>query len=463
MNHLDLKLLSEREKIELDIISTLVSYHNSFSVVADKLDKYLFSKYEFVVLFEIIQDLFQRSVRIDLINISTELRKRKLLGAVDEVFLINVTNYSTTTANLERNVFLLVELATKDQCVKGFNELANLANDDSTDVFELRDRGFKFFEKILIDQFTSKFSNRKTFKDLINIVKTKAISIKDNPMQGVYSSLSVIQKAIGGWQKTDLSIVAARPGMGKTAFMIQCIIDALKAGMSVGVFSLEMSSEQLTTRISTNITKIPNYSFIRLGFTPGEEKVFNQHQNHLENLKIEMDDTASLSITDLRIRAKTMKIQKNIDILFVDYLQLISGEKGNKGNREQEISAISRGLKAIAKELDIPVIALSQLSRSVESRGGSKRPLLSDLRESGAIEQDADEVLFLYRPEYYKIDTWLEDYNNEKATNQAEIIIAKNRHGGLLADRCMVDLPTSRFYDIPNESVSITANPDEAF
>jgi replicative DNA helicase len=448
MSQKDPNILCESEKIELNVLSCLVGYSNAYSLVADKLEPDLFSRPKHRVLYEIISYLFQNSITIDILNISIEARKRNYSKLLPDDYLVNLINYSNTIANLERNIFLLAEFTTRRQCISEFSKLAAEAQDENLDIFELRDKGFKLFENIFIDKFISKLKIKRSVKELVSKIGEKARIIKNSPIQGIYCSLNIIQKAIGGWQNTDLTIVAARPGMGKSAFLVQCVVDALKTGKSIGIFSLEMSSDQLMTRISSNITQIPNYSFIRLGFTPEEERTFNNSRKELESMKIEFDDSAAMTITEMRIKAKTMKIQKNIDILFVDYLQLAASDKSSRSNREQEIAAISRGLKAIAKELDIPVIALSQLSRGVETRAGSKRPMLSDLRESGAIEQDADEVIFLYRAEYYNSDTW-ED--GSPCAGQAEIIISKNRHGGLLSEICNVDLPISKFYDIKSE------------
>ena len=213
-------------------------------------------------------------------------------------------------------------------------------------------------------------------------------------------------------------------------------------GKSVGIFSLEMSAEQITSRIITNYTDIPNSAILRKGLKEEELYKYIHLKPNLLEMKIYIDDTPSISIDNLRMKAKMMKLRHNIDILLIDYLQLITYEQAK--NREQEISFISRNLKAIAKDLNIPVITLSQLSRNVEQRI-DKRPFLSDLRDSGAIEQDADEVLFLYRPEYYNIENWDAQYNNEPTDNQAEIIIQKNRHGGILSERCKVNMATSKF------------------
>ena len=209
-----------------------------------------------------------------------------------------------------------------------------------------------------------------------------------------------------------------------------------------------MSAEQIASKIITNYTDIPNSSILRKGLKDEEVYRYISLKDNLTQMKIHIDDTSSISIENLKMKAKSMALRYHINILFVDYLQLITYPKA--GNREQEISFISRSLKGLAKELNIPVIALSQLSRNVEQRI-DKRPFLSDLRDSGAIEQDADEVVFLYRPEYYGIDHWDKEYNNESTKNEVEIIISKNRHGGILSERCVVSMATSKFRDLKKE------------
>jgi len=261
-----------------------------------------------------------------------------------------------------------------------------------------------------------------------------------------YISLDIIRESIGGFKNGNLSIIAGRTGMGKTALMIQMIIDLAKSNKSVGVFSLEMSSLDIIERLLTNSTNIPNTTFRRYTFSEADYEIYFEKKHELKRYKIHISDSASLfSIENLYRQAKIYKRRYAIDILFVDYLQLISCDKA-KGDGILEISIISKKLKSLAKELDIPVVALSQLSRNVENRY-IKRPMLSDLRGSGSLEQDADEVIFLYRPEYYNIDTW-DYYNDESTSGEAEIIISKNRYGQTGAGRCKVDLPTSRFYNL---------------
>ena len=251
-------------------------------------------------------------------------------------------------------------------------------------------------------------------------------------MSGVPSGFDKLDKLTSGWQESDLIIVAARPGMGKTALTLSMARNiAVTHNIPVAFFSLEMASVQLITRLISSETGLSSEKLRTGKLEKHEWEQLNVKVKALEKAPLFIDDTPSLSIFDLRAKARRLASQYGIKMIIVDYLQLMTAGGSQKGgNREQEISTISRNLKALAKELSIPVIALSQLSRAVETRGGSKRPLLSDLRESGAIEQDADIVAFIYRPEYYKIDEW-DDEERSPTEGQAEFIIAKHRNGGL--------------------------------
>jgi replicative DNA helicase len=251
-------------------------------------------------------------------------------------------------------------------------------------------------------------------------------------LSGIPSGFDKLDKLTSGWQPSDLVIVAARPGMGKTALTLSMARNiAVNSEIPVAFFSLEMSSVQLITRLISSETGLSSEKLRTGRLEKHEWEQLNVKVKALEKAPLFIDDTPSLSIFDLRAKARRLSSQHGIKLIIVDYLQLMTGGGSQKGgNREQEISTISRNLKALAKELDVPVIALSQLSRAVETRGGSKRPILSDLRESGAIEQDADIVSFIYRPEYYKIDEW-DDEERTPTQGQAEFIVAKHRNGGL--------------------------------
>ena len=268
----------------------------------------------------------------------------------------------------------------------------------------------------------------------------------------------------------------ARPGMGKTAFVISMAKNmAIDFNHAVAVFSLEMSSVQLITRMISSETGLTSEKLRKGNLEPHEWEQLNVKVKRLSDAPIFIDDTPSLSIFDLRAKARRLVSQHSVRIIVIDYLQLMTAGNNNKGggNREQEISMISRNLKALAKELEVPVIALSQLSRAVETRGGSKRPILSDLRESGAIEQDADIVSFIYRPEYYKIDEW-DDEERTPSAGQAEFIVAKHRNGGLNNIKLKFVSNLGKFENLDNFETpfeyqskinkdSLKVNPDQAF
>ncbi|MEC5395238.1 replicative DNA helicase [Bergeyella sp. RCAD1439] len=431
--------------IEQIVLGNLILTPSLFTIYQNKISINLFTEQSHKVIFQMIEDLWQKEQPVDPFILIRQLNK-KGINTLDKYILDLITTV-TSSAYIEQYIMILVENSIKRDFIYKFSTLTRLAK-ESQDIFEIRDKAFEYFDDLFIDKFVETNKQNEKFADLIEKVENKFRSITNNGnntgITGLESSLSVINKTFGGWQNSDLTIIAGRPGMGKTAFMIQQIVDVAQVGMSVGVFSLEMSAEQITSRILTNITEIKNSSVLRKGLNDQELQIYWQKKDDLLSLPIHIDDTPSISIQNIRTKAKMLKLRHDIKIIFVDYLQLITYEKAN--TREQEISKISRGLKSLAKELDIPIIALSQLSREVEKRP-NKRPFLSDLRDSGSIEQDADEVIFLYRPEYYGIEEWDDFYNNEPTANEIEIIIAKNRHGGIQPERCKVNMATSSFYN----------------
>jgi len=276
---------------------------------------------------------------------------------------------------------------------------------------------------------------RRSYDSMSNLLSKAVKQIEDlkdreDSLTGVPTGLSDLDRVTSGWQKSDLIIVAARPGMGKTAFILSVARNAaVDYKKPVAVFSLEMSSLQLVNRLISAEAELPSEKLRKGNLESYEWTQLNTKIDGLSEAKLFIDDTPAINIFELRAKCRRLKMQHDIQMIVIDYLQLMSGgTDGKSGNREQEISSISRSLKSIAKELDVPVIALSQLSRAVETRGGDKRPQLSDLRESGAIEQDADLVIFLYRPEYYGMT---EDENGNSTRGIGEIIIAKHRNGAL--------------------------------
>jgi replicative DNA helicase len=279
----------------------------------------------------------------------------------------------------------------------------------------------------------------------------------------VPSGFSRLDRITSGWQKAELIIIAARPGMGKTAFVVSALRNAaVDFNFPVAIFSLEMASLQLVNRLISAEAELDSEKIKRGNLADFEWQQFVHKTGRLASAPIFIDDTPALTILELRAKCRRLKAEHNVQLIVIDYLQLMRGEVG--GNREQEIASISRALKGVAKELNVPVIALSQLSRGVETRGGDKRPQLSDLRESGSIEQDADIVMFLYRPEYYKID---QDENGMPTQGLTEVIVAKHRNGSLDTARLKFIGKFTKFVDwdsapeglTPIKTLTSKANP----
>ena len=399
--------------------------------VIDILSVESFYKESHKYIFESILQLFEGSQPIDLLTVSSQLRKNKRLDIVGgDFYLIGLTQKVSSSAHIEFHARIILQKFIQRSLIKISNEIIEDSFDESQDVIDLLDKA----ESKLYDVTQGNIKkSTETAQDLVFQAKKKIEEISNREgLSGISSGFEKVDKITSGWQESDLIIVAARPGMGKTALTLSMARNiAVNQNIPVAFFSLEMSSVQLITRLISSETGLSSDKLRTGKLEKHEWEQLNVKVKSLEKAPLYIDDTPSLSIFDLRAKARRLASQNGIKLIIVDYLQLMtSGSSQKPGNREQEISMISRNLKALAKELAIPVIALSQLSRAVETRGGSKRPLLSDLRESGAIEQDADIVSFIYRPEYYKIDEW-DDDERTPCEGQAELIIAKHRNGGL--------------------------------
>jgi replicative DNA helicase len=382
-------------------------------------------------IFEAIFKLFENSEPIDLLTVSSQLKKdAKLDLAGGDFYLISLTQRVSSSAHIEFHARIILQKYIQRSLIKISNEIIEEAYDETKDVFDLLDTAeAKLYE---VTQGNVKKSTESTQSLVIQAKKKiEEISNKEG-MSGIPTGFTKLDRLTSGWQPSDLIIIAARPGMGKTAFTLTMARNvAVDSNIPVAFFSLEMSSVQLITRLISSETNLSSEKLRTGKLEKHEWEQLNVKVKTLEKAPLFIDDTPSLSIFDLRAKARRLASQYGIKMIMIDYLQLMTAGGSQKGgNREQEISTISRNLKALAKELAIPVIALSQLSRAVETRGGSKRPLLSDLRESGAIEQDADIVSFIYRPEYYKIDEW-DDDERSPTEGQGEFIVAKHRNGGL--------------------------------
>nr|WP_299385553.1 replicative DNA helicase [Allomuricauda sp.] len=390
------------------------------------------------LLFTAMFELYSRSEPIDLLTVSEKLRQMKKLEAAGGDFhLIALAQKVTSSAHMEYHCRILLQKYLKRCIIQMNNQIIGLAFDDSNDVFDILDSYQKQFDRIV--DITQRGRRTVSFPEALENLKREVERLSDNsedvPLVGVTTGFKSTDKHTGGYRPGNLVILAARPGMGKTSKVLKTAIGNLKRGVPVGIISLEMSMDELAARLVAIDTSFHLKQLRKIGFKKLEYfKTYDSHSKRMSAYPLYVNDSGVGDLTEVVIQAKAWKRSENIGLLIIDYLQLMGDREITSGKREQVISAISRRLKLLAKELEIPIIALSQLSREVERRGGSKRPHLSDLRDSGAIEQDADIVEFIYRPGYYKADMDPKDYGdvNQKRLDlgaNVEINYAKFRGG----------------------------------
>jgi replicative DNA helicase len=423
------KLPPQAIDLEEAVLGALMLEKEALNSAIDILQTKSFYKESHQKIFAVILHLFGETQPIDILTVTQELKKRGELDIVGgPYFITQLTNRVASAANIEYHARIISQKHIQRELIRISSEIITDAYDETTDVFTLLDKA----EKSLFS--VAEGNIRKSYESMSDLIRESIKNIEEAKNQesgviGVASGFTALDRITSGWQPSDLVIIAARPAMGKTSYVLSLARNAaVDFGMPVAFFSLEMSAVQLVTRLVSSESEISSEK-LRSGDLRSDE--IQQIQTKIAGLAeapIFIDDSAGLSIFELRAKARRLKSQHNIQLLIIDYLQLMSGNGDNGGNREQEISMISRSLKSIAKELNIPVLALSQLSRAVETRGGDKRPQLSDLRESGSIEQDADMVQFITRPEYYGIT---EDEEGNSTQGMATIIIAKHRNGSV--------------------------------
>jgi replicative DNA helicase len=387
-----------------------------------------FYKPEHQLIFAAMMDLAKQGTSIDMRTVVSQLRKNNNLEtAGGQHGVLELTSaVSKGGEEIKDHCIFLKQHSIKRQLIHLGMKLQADGYKDDTDSLELLEEGQNGIHAI-----TGKLPKKgeNTMKELMikltNIISTRAES--NYSLTGVPSGFPKVDKITQGWQNSDLIIIAARPGMGKSAFIVQCLLNAaIDFKIPVAMFSLEMSSLQLIQRATSIQTSMPLQDIRSKRFDDLDWINYNTKISSLVGAPIYIDDTAALRILELRAKCRRLVAEHGVKLIVIDYLQLMRGDTSAKGNREQEISSISQALKAIAKELNVPVIALSQLSRAVETRGGSKKPLLSDLRESGSIEQDADVVVFLWRPDYYKVT---DDNIGTFIPGATEVDFAKHRNG----------------------------------
>ncbi len=420
------KLPPQAIEVEEAVLGALMLERDAYVTVADIIDTSSFYKEEHQKIFEAIKELSTHEKPVDLLMVTQELKDREQLEVVGGPgYITQLTRRVASAAHIEFHARIIAQKFIQRELIRVSSEIQTRSYDDTLDVDDLID-----FSESSLFQVAERNIKKETvpIKPVLNeaILQIEKARHQKDGLSGVPSGFTALDRITSGWQKTDLIIVAARPSMGKTAFVLSMARNmAVDHNRTVAIFSLEMSSLQLVNRLISSETELGNDKLKTGRLENYEWEHLNRKISNLEKAPIFIDDTPALSIFEFRAKCRRLKMQHDVQVVIVDYLQLMTAGSDNRGSREQEVSSISRSLKAIAKELNIPILALSQLNRSVESREG-KRPQLSDLRESGAIEQDADIVTFIHRPEYYGIT---EDDSGNSLMGVAEIIIAKHRNG----------------------------------
>jgi replicative DNA helicase len=420
------KVPPQANDMEEAVLGSMMLEKEAVITVLDILKPESFYREAHQKIFKAMADISTKEFPVDLYTVTEELRAHNELESVGgPVYLTMLTSKIVSAANVDYHARIVAQKYIQRELIRVSTEIQNRSFDDTYDVTELLDYSENALFQIAEGNIKKEVSPiNAVIKDAIREIEEAGK--REDALVGTPSGFTKLDRLTSGWQKAELVIIAARPSMGKTAFALSMARNmAIEHGKGVAIFSLEMSSIQLVNRLIVAESDIPGDKIKNGRLNEEEWKQLDSRIKKLVQAPMFIDDTPAISIFELRAKCRRLMAQHKLDIVIVDYLQLMTGPE-NAGSREQEVSTISRSLKSIAKELNIPILALSQLNRSVEMRGGSKRPLLSDLRESGAIEQDADMVVFIHRQEKFGIPTF-EDGSSTKGI--AEIILAKNRNG----------------------------------
>lgn len=433
--------------LEEAVLGALMLDKDALAIVLDILRADSFYMESHKAIYKAMLRLFERSMPIDLLTVTEELKKTADLEiAGGPYYLVELTNRVASAANIEFHARIIAQKYIQRELITVSTKIIRDAFEDTTDVFQLLDDAEQGLFSIAQQNMSRGYESLASLSSKA-LKQLEELKNKADGLTGVPTGFTDLDRVTSGWQPSDLVIIAARPGMGKTSFVLSLAKNAsVSFDKPVAVFSLEMSNLQLAQRIISMEAEISGSKMRNGNLEEYEWQQLNSAIERISEAPIYIDDTPGINVFELRAKCRRLKMQHDIQLIIIDYLQLMSGGgETSKGNREQEISSISRALKGLAKELNVPVLALSQLSRAVEVRGGSKRPQLSDLRESGAIEQDADIVTFIYRPEYYQI---LEDEEGQSLKGVAEIIIAKHRNGALKTVKLRFTDQFARFSDL---------------
>ncbi len=417
----EVRLPPQNVEAEQCVLGSILLDNSALNRILDMVTPQDFYKREHQLIFTTMLDLYEKNHPIDLVTLSDALTHREELEAVGGInYLMELAEVVPSSAHVQHYARIVKEKAVLRHLIRASNDILTLCYEGSQEVEDLLDEAERLIFSV---------SEMKTQRDFIDskillkeaIKSLEELSRKKKSVTGIPTGFQELDRLTAGFQPSDLIIIAARPSMGKTALALNIAQHvAIKEGKSVAIFSLEMSREQLALRMLSSLAKIPSHK-LRTGILSANDwKKVIRAANKLSDAPIFVDDTPALSVLEIRAKARRLMSEKGLNLIVIDYLQLMRGRSKTE-SRQQEISEISRSLKGLAKELNVPVLALSQLSRAVESRQ-DKKPQLSDLRESGAIEQDGDLILFIYRPEVYKPE-------KPEYRGIAEIIVGKQRNG----------------------------------
>ena len=416
-------------EVEKAVLGALMIDRDAYAVVCEMLYPESFYEPRNQMVYEAIRDLSMEEKPVDMLTVTDRLEK---MGKLDEVggpvYIAELSSRVASSANIEYHANIIAQKFLARQLITFSSGIQTKAFDETIDVDDLMQEAegslFELSQRNMKKDYTQ---INPVIRQALDVIQ-KAAANTDG-LTGVASGYHKLDDLTSGWQASDLVIIAGRPAMGKTSFALSMAKNiASDYRVPIAFFSLEMSNVQLVNRLISNACEIQGSKILNGQLKPDEWDRLDKHVNTLLDAPLYIDDTPGLSVFELRTKARRLVREHGVKIIMIDYLQLMNANGMRFGSRQEEVSTISRSLKGLAKELDIPILALSQLNRGVEAREGleGKRPQLSDLRESGAIEQDADMVLFVHRPEYYHI---YQDENGRDLHGMAQIIIAKHRKG----------------------------------
>ena len=415
--------------IEKVVLGALMIDKDAFTVVSEIIKPETFYEARHQKIYEAVQSLNLQEKPVDIMTVTEELRHKGTLEDVGgPAYVVELSSQVASSAHIEYHAHILAQKFLARQLIQFASMIETDAFDETVDVDDLMQKAEGALFEISQKNMLQDYVQIDTIVDQAHQLLLQA-SNREGGLTGVPSGLRKLDDITAGWQPSDLVIIAGRPAMGKTSFALSIAKNvAIDYRKPIAFFSLEMNNVQLVNRLISNVCSIPGNKILNGQLTPDEWERFDSNIRKMQGAPIYVDDTPGLSIFELRTKARRLVREHGIELLMIDYLQLMNANGMRFNSRQEEVSTISRSLKGLAKELNIPVLALSQLSRAVEQRDGpeGKRPQLSDLRESGAIEQDADMVLFVHRPEYYHI---LQDEKGNDLHGMAQIIIAKHRKG----------------------------------